>query len=142
MNKTMKTSLGSVVGIILGTIIYQLISHFVFAPPTFDEQLMKISSEINKSCPFMVDQDTRLDNTMGGPGKSITYNYTLVNYLEEDINSDELRKFITPQLINNIKINDDMKTFRENEVSLKYNYKDKVGKPILSVTISPSDYGD
>ena len=125
MNKTMKTSLGSVVGIILGTIIYQLISNFVFAPPTFDEQLMKISSEINKSCPFMVDQDTRLDNTMGGPGKSITYHYTLVNYLEEDINSDELRKYITPQLINNIKTNDDMKTFRENEVSLKYNIKIK-----------------
>lgn len=141
MNKTMKTSLGSVVGIIFGVIIYQLINHFVFAPPTFDEQLMKISSEINKSCPFMVDQDTRLDNTMGGPGKSITYNYTLVNYLEADINSDELRKYITPQLINNIKTNDDMKTFRENKVSLKYNYKDKLGKPILSVTISPSDYG-
>ena len=125
MNKTMKTSLGSVIGIILGAIIYQLISHFVFAPPTFDEQLMKISSEINKSCPFMVDQDTRLDNTLGGPGKSITYHYTLVNYLEEDINSDELRKYITPQLINNIKTNDDMKTFRENEVSLKYNIKIK-----------------
>ncbi len=124
MNKSTKTSLGTVMGVIFGAILYQLISHFVFAPPTFDEQLMKISSEINKNCPFMVDQDTRLDNTMGGPGKFITYNYTLINYYKSDINSNELRTYITPQLINNFKTSEEMKGFRENKVSFKYNYKD------------------
>ena len=141
MNKTAKATIGTVIGAIIGALIYQLTVNFIFTPPSFDEQLMKAAEEINKNCPFMVDQDTRLDNAIAGPGKLFIYNYTLINWVEEELNKDELKEYIRPILINNMITSEDMRSFRENRVSLKYNYKDKLGVHLFSVTIDPSDYG-
>ena len=70
-----------VIGAIVGRSFYCILcsSTTLFKPPTFDKQMMKTASEINKSCPIMVDAETRLDNTVALPNKTIQYNYTLVN---------------------------------------------------------------
>jgi glutathione peroxidase-family protein len=140
MTKNAKTLVGTVVGVTVGAVVYQLITLFVFPAPSFDKQMMKAAEEINKNCPFMVDQDTRLDNTVAGPGKEFIYNYTLVNYGEDEVDKEELQNYITPFLINNIKTNEEMENFRSNKVSLTYSYKDKSGIFLFSVKIKPSDY--
>ena len=50
----------------------------MFAKPTLDASLMKMSSEINKHCPMMIDSITRLDNSVVLAGKYLAYNYTLL----------------------------------------------------------------
>ena len=41
--------------------------------------MMAAASEINKTCPIMVDQYTQLDNALALPDNSFQYNYTLID---------------------------------------------------------------
>ena len=41
--------------------------------------LGKLSDEINKTCPKMIDKETRLDNSVALSNRTIQYNYTLLN---------------------------------------------------------------
>jgi hypothetical protein len=140
MNPKTKKILSYALTIIIGVVVYQLVNHFLFKPPSFETQLMKVAAELNKNCPFMVDSDTRLDNSVGGPGKNFVYNYTLINHAEADINIVELKQNMIPFLTNYIKTSEDMQTFRKEKVTLKYIYKDKSGTFLFSITIAPDDY--
>ncbi len=100
------------------------VEYFINRNNTFDKQLMKAASDLNKSCPVMVDKDTRLDNTVALPDNIFQYNYTLVNYSKEEIDIDLIKNNLQPLLLNNIKSNDDLKIFRDNKVTLKYSYKE------------------
>lgn len=99
-----------------------------------------MASEMNKLCPFMVDKDTRLDNTVGGIGKNFTYNYTLVNYTAEQIQIDQLVSVMKPRMVNMVKTNPDMKEFRKNKITIIYSYKDKNGRFLKNIEITPNDY--
>ena len=112
----------------------------LFQKPSFDKQLLAVASEFNKSCPIMVDSETRLDNTIGGPGKSFAYNYTLINYSKDELDMDYLESTLRPSILNNIKTNPDMAEFRKNKVEFKYVYKDKNGIFITNITIKPDEY--
>ena len=139
-----KMQWGLIVGIVFAAIgSYvgtQLASGNFGSATSIDKQLLAMTNEINKSCPLVMDQDTRLDNTSAGPGRMITYNYTLVNLSIEKINVDEFRDYIQPRVINNARTSDDMKYFRENEVTLRYKYSDKNGNFVFDVKVTPEDY--
>ncbi len=135
--KTIITTIVTIAAISIGSKIGQSL---LTPKITFDDQLLKVSETINTNCPMMVDSDTRLDNTMTLPEKILNYNYTLVNYTIEELDSDALNKELTPSIVNNVKTNPDMENFRKNEVTLKYNYKDKDGIFITSIVVEPADY--
>ena len=59
-----KTNIQTIVGLVAGAATLVLVQQFFFKAPSYDEQMMQAASEINKSCPIMVDQETRLDNTV------------------------------------------------------------------------------
>ena len=106
----------------------------------FDTELMAAASELNKQCPMMVDKDTRLDNAMGGPGKVFTYNYTLINHSLAQLNIPDLQAYLRPRLIANAESSADMKSFRDNSVTLVYRYNDKDNKSAFEVRITPEEY--
>lgn len=106
---------------------------------TIDSQLQKISNEINKKCPMMVDSETRLDNT-GVVGKSILYNYTFINYFTDELDVQFIETNLRETIRNQIKSNPDMKYLRDNRVTFVYNYKDKIGNHITSLKFTPEDY--
>ena len=101
-----------------------------------DKELKKIAIEINKSTPTMVDKDTRLDNASVFEN-TLQYNYTLLNVTKNDagIDLDGAKKFITKNAQDNLDNRPEMKSYRENNISLKYNYKDKNGKNLFNFTI-------
>jgi hypothetical protein len=138
---SIKTVIYSAIGVIIGSIIAtQFISS---SKVSFDKELMEISNKTNKTCPFMVDKKTRLDETIGGPGKKFSYIYTLVNYAEKDIAKDRIDNFVGKmklQLINNVRTDKDMKEFRDMSVEMVYIYKSKDGHELARITISPHDY--
>jgi len=74
-----KRNIGTVIGLAIGAIAFVLIQQLFFKAPSFDKVMMKAASELNKTCPIMVDKETRLDNAVSLPGQIFQYNYTLVN---------------------------------------------------------------
>lgn len=88
----------------------------------------------------MMDRDTRLDNTAGGPGKNFTSNYTLINSEAVQLNIVQMKQEMIPQKINYVKTSEDLQIFRREKVTLRYNYRDKSGVFLFSITIGPADY--
>ena len=135
-----KKIISIIIGAVIAAVVYQVVSRVLFSTPCLDSQLIKVANEINKNCPMMVDQHTRLDNTMGGPGNSFAYIYTLVNHEATELDIKSIKENLTPFLINMVKTSEEMKSFRENKVSLKYSYRDKSGVFLFSILINPEDY--
>lgn len=75
------------------------VQQLYFKTPSFDKEMMQAASEINKTCPVMIDEQTRLDNTVALPDNSFQYNYTLVNLTKAEINLDTVRKYLEPVII-------------------------------------------
>lgn len=111
-----------------------------FKTSTYNSELMEIASELNRTCPFMVDAETRLDNAIVLPNNVFQYDYTLINTDKESVNIDEARKYLEPTMVNLIKTNPDMKYFRDNKITINYSYKDKNGIFLLTISIRPEQY--
>lgn len=108
--------------------------------PAFDKNLMEIASELNKTCPLMVDSLTRLDNTIALPNKVFQYNYSLISTSKEYIDTEVLKSFLTPRIMNDVKTNPGMKFVRDNKVTVNYSYKDINGELLFLISIKPEDY--
>lgn len=139
-SESKKKIIPTLVGIIAFGLSFFAVQHFFFNKPSFDKVMVEVASEINKTCPLMVDQNTRLDNTVAMPNNVFAYNYTLVNLEKQDIDIDEMKNFIEPNVVNNMKTNPDMKIYRKNRTTMTYNYKDKNGEFILKINVSPDMY--
>jgi len=135
-----KMNFKTLAGIVVGIVAMVLVQQFFFKSPSFDKQMMQMASELNKTCPVMVDAETRLDNTVALPDKIFTYNYTLVNQVKDSINVEELKSYLTPLVTNNIKTNPVMKFYRDNKITLSYYYKDKQGVFLLNIDVTPDKY--
>lgn len=107
---------------------------------TFDKKMMAAASELNKSLPMMVDQETRLDNAIALPENVFQYNYTLVNLTKDEIDLEVFTAYMKPQITNNVKTNPDLKFFRDNQVTMGYFYKDKNGEFVAKFAVSKKDY--
>ena len=135
-----KKLLISMVGAIAFGLSYWAVQYFFFSPPSFDKVMMQSASELNKTCPVMVDQYTRLDNAIALPGNTLQYNYTLVDILKGEVNTDTVKKYVEPGIINNVKTNPEMKIYRDNKTTFIYYYKDKNGEFVLKFSVTPDRY--
>lgn len=135
-----KMSLPQIVGIVVGAIVMVTVQQMFFKPKSFDKAMMQWADEINKSCPVMVDQETRLDNTIALPENTFQYNYTLINTEREDIDTVSFRNALEPSIVNNIRTNPQMKIQRDHKTTLNYYYKDKDGNHILTISVAPDKY--
>jgi hypothetical protein len=134
------TVLGTIVGVLFIGIAYFAIQQKFFKEPTYDMVLMEAASELNKSCPMMVDEITRLDNAVALPTNEFQYNYSLVGLTIAEINVDTLVKYIEPGVINNVKNNPDLKFYRDNNTTLTYIYRDKNGELVHQFSVTPEEY--
>jgi len=136
-NVSQQTIMRAIMG---AALLYLMASCFSCGNDSFDKVLMKTAQEINKNCPMMIDKDTRLDTTLGGPGNRFTYYYTLINYGADDLDTEKFISLMKPRLLNNVKTNKDMETFRKKNVEIVYVYRSKDQKEIGRIILSPSDY--
>jgi len=130
----------TIIGIAVGALVMILVQQFVFKTPSFDKQMMQAASEINKVCPIMVDQETRLDNSIALPDNVFQYNYTLVNMEKNSINIFELEEYLKPIILNTIRTNPDLKVFKDNETTMLYNYKDKNSEYLFKLSFTADQY--
>jgi hypothetical protein len=132
--------LGGILGVVLTALTSFAVQQIFFKAPELDKVLIKEANELNKNCPFMVDQVTRLDNALVLPNKTFVYNYTLIGMDKSQVNIDTLKKYLEPGILNNIRTNPDMAKQREYRVTLVYSYKDEKGEFIHKFTITPDMY--
>ncbi len=115
-----------------------LFDYFITA--NYDKIMMKVASEINKSCPMMIDSETQLDNAIALPDNVLQYNYTLVNILKETIDIDMAKAQLEPNIVNFVKTSPDMKFQRDYNTTINYSYKDKAGVHLFVISVTPEKY--
>ena len=139
-----KTDFKNLAGIIVGIIsffaAYFLVQQFLLKSPNLDKVMMKTASEINETCPIMIDRETRLDNTIVLPSNVFQYNYTLINLEKETVDIDLLKNSLEPNITNFVRTNPGMKIQRENKVTINYYYKDKDGNYLFTISVTPNQY--
>ena len=98
------------------------------------------ANEINKTCPSIIDDATRLDNATVFPNNCFQYNYTLFKYLRSEVNPEMAIKSIEPKIIANIKKDPGFKFFKDAQTTMVYNYRDRNGEFTFKITITPDKY--
>jgi len=132
--------LQTAIGIVVFAISYFVVQQIFFKTPNIDKALMEIASELNKSCPMMVDAETRLDNAIALPPNVFQYNYTLINYDKATVDTLSMKNYLEPTIINFVKSNPQMKYQRDHRTTINYYYKDKNGLYLFLVSATPDKY--
>jgi len=112
---------------------------YLFSGNSNQAELKKIATEVNKSCPMVINSETRLDSTSVVDKSVIQYNYSLLKIADGDtiINFPILKKTLKEQSQNNFDTNPQMEYFREKKITLRYHYKDMNGKYLFDFAIDP-----
>lgn len=134
--------MGWVVGLIFFVIGSYTAQEFLIKRPMYEKGMLEFASQINESCPIMVDSQTRLDNAMVLPGFLLQYNYTLVTMNKDSTDIESIREKLKPVILNLVKTNPQLKPLRDMHVSLNYMYKDMFGVYMFTVEVKPRDYED
>jgi len=92
-----------------------------------------------KSLPAMVDEVTRWDDAIAGPGRNWTYMYTIVVPESKNLNNQKINDYLGNKLRNSVCIQKEMELFVENDVKLKYIYHDLDGNLIGKVDFNAGD---
>ncbi|MGD1919083.1 MAG: hypothetical protein ACFCAD_09410 [Pleurocapsa sp.] len=103
--------------------------------------LHQIANTMNKRLPIMVDRDTRWDASFAGPGKSLSYNYTLVNYSAANIDGSLFAHNAHVLLTERVCNEPTTVIFPQEGVLLNFNYYDNTRNLIARVKVTPSDCG-
>lgn len=102
--------------------------------------LVEAAKNVNKTCPFMIDQETRLDNVTVLPDNILQYNYSFMTINRETADLEELKNNLQKNLTNNIRTNPDMQFYRDNEISFNYSYRDAAMNHLFTISITPEMY--
>ncbi len=105
-----------------------------------EQTLLLEANEINKTCPLIVDDATRLDNAVVYPNNVFQYNYTLVNLTRNDINPEVAIKSLEPKIIENVKKDVALKTLKAAFTTLNFSYRDRNGEFVFRIIITPEKY--
>jgi len=92
--------------------------------------------------PMMVDAGTRLDGASTGPGLSLTYQYTLVQFDANEMDAMQIESFkqaVHPQLRESACHDATLVSLRELGTTLRFSYADKTGREVMTLAIAPGD---
>lgn len=86
----------------------------------------------------MLDQWTRLDSCAVLPNLTVKSYHTISSIVITD--TTIVKANLSPQIVSGIKINPDAKFYRENDVTLIYQYNDSKSNYLFTITVTPKDY--
>lgn len=135
--------IGPIIGAVVGIAIAVFGKHF-FSGSTegINNELITAAEEVNVTCPFMVDEVTRIDNAEALPDNAFQYNYTLVGVTVDSVDVAYFEDFMTPQIINQLRFDPDMKWFRDQGVTMVYSYKDMHGVFLTRLEFNKDQYSE
>ena len=122
------------------TILFLLLIPAIVFGKLSNKVLTNAANTVNKTTPYMVDKETRLDSVVG-INDTFTYFYTLVNYTSKQLNAKKLEASLKPSITKNACSQPAMAVFFKNGVTINYNYKGKDGGFVLNISITPATCG-
>ena len=102
-----------------------------------DDSITEKVRELNSTAPKMIDQITRFDRAIAGPGQLITFEHTITTIRANQISVDSWAKLI-PKLKKQV-FNAAVRRFQERKITLRYRYLDVNGLLVGEMEISPTD---
>lgn len=94
---------------------------------------------MNKKLPMMFDAETRLDKVAAGSGQ-IAYFFSFPNQAKENLDLSVLQRGLRENFTSNYRTNSKLEADRANNISMKYQYKDKNGDFLFEIVVSPKDF--
>jgi hypothetical protein len=113
------------------------VQRIFFNHPSSDKEVKKFVKGMNKTCPTMVDRETRLDNVLAFADNNLQFNYTLVNMTRDSLPIPRLKSYMEPVIINKIKNSGSLRKLLNKNLTWIYSYNDKNGDFIFKVTYTP-----
>lgn len=108
--------------------------------PVQKNQVERLAASINFKCPFMLDEDTRMDSVNILPDSTFQYNYTLVNQDKDKLDIRGLTNYIGPRLHHDARNSTTMKVHRDHRLKLVFHYRDRNGEEVMQIVLKPEDY--
>ncbi len=105
-----------------------------------DPELAIAAKELNKDCPMMIDKETRLENVEALPYNEFKYNYTLLNYKKGSKDLIGVEEQLKQSILDGIMNNPELKTFRDKKVTMTYQYKDRKGQTLFTLSFTSEEY--
>ena len=102
-----------------------------------DRAVLKFAKDMNKTCPTMVDVETRLDKVTAQSDNSLHFDYTLVNHVKDSLPVENLKKYMDPVILNKIKTSPVLSKFLDKKLTWFYSYNDRKGEFIFMLSYTP-----
>jgi hypothetical protein len=96
-----------------------------------EQRLEKVAADLNKNMPRQMDAVTRIDRVEAGPGRSLSYKYTISKTLT-DAEKAQLKQHVTRQALDNAQ----MQPLFDAGVTFWYKYYDSAGTSMLEFSVS------
>lgn len=125
---------------VLYLLLFTVLISFSQCAGSTDKQLQKLAEKANESCPKLLDQWTQLDSCVALPHKTFKYYHTILGAVITD--TTLFKPKFEPQIKQMIKSSPDpiYKYFKENDVTVAFQYNDENGKYLFSIVVKPEDY--
>lgn len=133
---------GKYIGFGVGAIAFVLTFYGVqqIFKPDLEAELKEVALELTRKSPMQIDRFTRLDSASSAGKTNLIYYYTLFDIDKSEVNLDTVNKYIRPGIIENVKTHPDLKVYRDNNITLDYNYYDKNGNFVTEISVTPDLY--
>ena len=92
-----------------------------------NQNLFAAAAEINKKSPIATDENTRMDSATVFNEYMITYHYTIHTVSNKDIDLVKFKGSMQSAMDEKYKTDPQLKIYRENNIAVAYDYKDKAG---------------
>lgn len=130
-----------VVATVIGRVIGQAAVESSQPAPNVEATLQQVATQINAQLPRMLDQETRMDEARSGPGKTLTYFYTLTSYDSREVDHQSALSAIEPGVRRRECNSSKMRVLFTSGVTAQFVYRGNDGGEITSFAISPADCG-
>lgn len=107
-----------------------------------ENELQTAATEINRDAPILVDEYTRLDGAVAGPGRALTYRYTLIETDVDQVLESVLHDFeenMTQVLRSTTCDDPGMRYLLNSGVRLVYTYNDSMGRFVTQFEVNGRD---
>lgn len=106
---------------------------------SIEEGFMEAEKLINSRAPIKIDDKTRLDRAIAGPGDLMTYFYSLTTIAVTDVEPATVLADIKPNVLKSLCSNPDMQPVLQAGARLVYVYSDMAGKEIGRINVVAAD---
>jgi hypothetical protein len=128
--------------ILVLTVLFIIVEKLFFKTHSTDKEVLNFVKGMNKTCPAMVDPETRLDKVIAFADKNLQFNYTLVHQVRDLLPVEQLKQYMEPVILNEIKNSGTLRKFLNKKLTWIYSYNDKNGDFVFKVEYSPEQIGN